>query len=403
MAGFVSIPPVNIDTAATSAPSIPEPPSPTESVRSNNSTISILSIDKIESSFHELRDSFTFPPSLDFVATATQPDDAVQGADAVELAFTPTNAPLRAYEHALNGLLAQLDEVESEGDESVRGRRREVVREVEMELEKIDRRIREMKSGEVERRMATGEREVKKVKAEDERAEEVKAEVEGAEEVKEQVHVKGVEEIDVAKEVKEAEEAKKETAVEPVTVEVTQATSPSAAGESKELTVEPLSPSEPEKSQSTNATAALDNSDSATPSSTVTSHSTSPDVGSIGDVKYAAPYASSPQDVDISEFANEAHSDVKPSPMSASTLTTSTPSNVASPITPASTKCSPLSDELASSIPFVSSPSGMKTSKCLYEDEDAVFVYGKAKDGEVEGSSEKGPLVDEDEWTDVNA
>lgn len=140
----ISIQPVNVDSAA-------EPPSPTESTHSNHSTLSIHSIDKIESSFHSLRDTFVFPSSLDFTPSPSAPSPSAVGAQADKtsptdtLAFTPTNAPLRAYEHALNGLLAQLDEVESEGDESVRGRRREVVREVERELERVEGRVGEMR------------------------------------------------------------------------------------------------------------------------------------------------------------------------------------------------------------------------------------------------------------------
>ncbi|KAI0063337.1 hypothetical protein BV25DRAFT_417781 [Artomyces pyxidatus] len=46
---------------------------------------------------------------------------------------------VRGYEHALEGLLARLDAVESEGDEEVRDVRREVVHEVEKALEALDR------------------------------------------------------------------------------------------------------------------------------------------------------------------------------------------------------------------------------------------------------------------------
>lgn len=47
------------------------------------------------------------------------------------LSCSPAERPLRAYIHASNDLLEQLNGIESEGDEAVRGRRREVVKEVE--------------------------------------------------------------------------------------------------------------------------------------------------------------------------------------------------------------------------------------------------------------------------------
>ncbi|TFY80611.1 hypothetical protein EWM64_g3401 [Hericium alpestre] len=72
---------------------------------------------------------------------ARRVDDEHEG-----LAYTPTNAPVRAYEHALNHLLERLDAVESEGDEEVRRRRKEVVLDVERALAEVDRRLREMRA-----------------------------------------------------------------------------------------------------------------------------------------------------------------------------------------------------------------------------------------------------------------
>ncbi|KAH9048588.1 hypothetical protein EDB84DRAFT_1456694 [Lactarius hengduanensis] len=59
------------------------------------------------------------------------------------LAISPNNAPLRAHENTLNGLLEHLDAIESDGDEEVRNTRREVVREVEKALEDLERRVSE--------------------------------------------------------------------------------------------------------------------------------------------------------------------------------------------------------------------------------------------------------------------
>jgi hypothetical protein len=80
--------------------------------------------------FSALESAFKFPPVLDFN-------------DHSELAVSANNAPVRAYEKALNGLLEQLDAIESDGDEEIRDVRREVVREVERALEEVERIVEE--------------------------------------------------------------------------------------------------------------------------------------------------------------------------------------------------------------------------------------------------------------------
>ena len=52
----------------------------------------------------------------------------------------PSIAPLRAYENTLNGLLEQLDAIDSDGNEEVRSTRREAVREVEKALDDLERK-----------------------------------------------------------------------------------------------------------------------------------------------------------------------------------------------------------------------------------------------------------------------
>jgi hypothetical protein len=80
--------------------------------------------------FSALESAFKFPPALDFN-------------DHSELAVSANNAPVRAYEKALNGLLEQLDAIESDGDEEIRDVRREVVREVERALEDVEQMVEE--------------------------------------------------------------------------------------------------------------------------------------------------------------------------------------------------------------------------------------------------------------------
>ena len=106
------------NAAFASAPApVPEPVSPLTSVRA------------VRTQFSALESAFKFPPVLDFEHS--------------ELAVTPNNAPVRAYEYALNGLLERLDAIESDGDEEVRDVRREVVREVERALEEVERKVKE--------------------------------------------------------------------------------------------------------------------------------------------------------------------------------------------------------------------------------------------------------------------
>ncbi|KAH9079316.1 hypothetical protein EDB83DRAFT_2311000 [Lactarius deliciosus] len=107
-------------TSATSQP-IPgpvlQPVSPLTAIRAVRNQLSTL------------ESTFKFPVDLDF-------DQSV-------LTISPNNAPVRAHENTLNGLLEHLDSIESDGDEEVRNTRREVVREVEKALEDLERRVSE--------------------------------------------------------------------------------------------------------------------------------------------------------------------------------------------------------------------------------------------------------------------
>jgi hypothetical protein len=89
----------------------------------------LTSIRVVRSQFSALESAFKFPPILDFEHS--------------ELAVSSNNAPVRAFQYALNGLLERLDAIESDGNEEVRDVRREVVREVERALEEVDRKIKE--------------------------------------------------------------------------------------------------------------------------------------------------------------------------------------------------------------------------------------------------------------------
>ncbi len=96
---------------------VPRPTSPLTTIRAVRNRLSTV------------QSAFKFPSVLDF--------------DQSEPAVSPNSAPIRAYENTLNGLLEQLDAIESDGDEEVRNVRREVVREVEKALEDLDRKVSE--------------------------------------------------------------------------------------------------------------------------------------------------------------------------------------------------------------------------------------------------------------------
>ncbi|KAG8690236.1 hypothetical protein FRC11_013016 [Ceratobasidium sp. 423] len=130
--------PVPTSAAAESQPEPEEPQ--VDTAPSHAAVQSILS------SFATLQSKFTFPSQLDFLPGLSP-----------KLAYTPNNAPLHEYEHALTGLLTQLDAVESYGDGEVRKARKEAVKTIERELERLDgmraeawQRITEPKSGVLE-------------------------------------------------------------------------------------------------------------------------------------------------------------------------------------------------------------------------------------------------------------
>ncbi|KAH9931621.1 uncharacterized protein BXZ73DRAFT_77644 [Epithele typhae] len=110
-----------------SSPSTPVPEALTE-------------ITAVEDALRALQDAFSFPDHLEFSPSRSRsPSPTPSNADG--LSYTAHNSPVRAYEHALIALLTRLDAVESNGDESVRARRKEVVREVERALDAVEKRV----------------------------------------------------------------------------------------------------------------------------------------------------------------------------------------------------------------------------------------------------------------------
>ncbi|RDB28983.1 hypothetical protein Hypma_015128 [Hypsizygus marmoreus] len=104
---------------------------------------SMNAVRNIEAAFLALQSDFTFPSQLDFnTAYVTNNNSPVssdsEGSATTRLAYTSRNHPVRFYEQALGALLAQLDSVESFGNDTLRSRRKEVVGRVEGALEELE-------------------------------------------------------------------------------------------------------------------------------------------------------------------------------------------------------------------------------------------------------------------------
>ncbi|BGP29693.1 hypothetical protein JCM10296v2_001432 [Rhodotorula toruloides] len=90
-------------------------------------------LDGIKRRFAQKTSSFSPPPpaSLTFQPSASS--------NAPKLDYTSTNAPVHGYEDALTKLLMELDGVESGGDLDVRTRRKELVKKVESEAQRVEK------------------------------------------------------------------------------------------------------------------------------------------------------------------------------------------------------------------------------------------------------------------------
>ncbi|KAG6876542.1 hypothetical protein C0992_010479 [Termitomyces sp. T32_za158] len=125
-------------TTQTSAPS----PNPT----SKNVVDSFNEVRSIEAAFYGLQADFTFPATLDFISSHLIPgnpvtSDSERSSSTTHLAHTSRNHSVRFYEQALSSLLAQLDSVDSFGNDDLRATRKEVVSMVEKALEELEKEV----------------------------------------------------------------------------------------------------------------------------------------------------------------------------------------------------------------------------------------------------------------------
>ncbi|KAK4702257.1 hypothetical protein P7C70_g3964, partial [Phenoliferia sp. Uapishka_3] len=110
----------------------------------------------LSSTLSSQKSSFVAPTSLVFQPSPPSTASSSTSSESPKLAYSPVNAPFLAYEDFLVGLLTKVDAVQSGGDKLVKRARKELVREIEAELRKLDER----KEGEWEMISKAGETEV---------------------------------------------------------------------------------------------------------------------------------------------------------------------------------------------------------------------------------------------------
>lgn len=123
----------------------------------------LTSIAELSTQFEQLKSAFCPPPQLDYRSTTPEavitirappesfarvpmiPPSSEDAEDTTEtskvLAFTPNNKMVLEYIENLNRLVDKLDRIESGGHASVREQRKQMIRTVEAEAQRIDRWI----------------------------------------------------------------------------------------------------------------------------------------------------------------------------------------------------------------------------------------------------------------------
>jgi hypothetical protein len=123
-------------SAETSAPASPATPAPAPTATFTRQP-SLETLDRLSTTFSHITSTFTLP-TVDFSRPST-PDRS--SSPTTHLSFTTANRPIHEYEAALSKLLTELDAVDSDGDDAVRMRRRELVKSVEAALADLDAAI----------------------------------------------------------------------------------------------------------------------------------------------------------------------------------------------------------------------------------------------------------------------
>ena len=108
-------------------------------------TTSLSFIQRVRNNLTNLQTDFILPTELDHYAPfaddhddATSPLSASSSSLTKLIPYTGTNKPVYKYENELNGLLEELDRIDSHGDAEVRDKRKETVKAIERALEGVE-------------------------------------------------------------------------------------------------------------------------------------------------------------------------------------------------------------------------------------------------------------------------
>lgn len=121
----------------TPAPTVEDvvPTTTTESTEVETASSALSTLSDISSELDLVRQSFDFPSALSFAPSPSSTSDSTPA-----LLFNKTNSGYHAQTHKLLQLLLAADAITSNGNKDIRRKRKEVVREVEREIEGLEKR-----------------------------------------------------------------------------------------------------------------------------------------------------------------------------------------------------------------------------------------------------------------------
>ncbi|KAI9635963.1 uncharacterized protein MKK02DRAFT_33266 [Dioszegia hungarica] len=123
-----------VPVESTPSPTPAPVPTTTAAPEVDNTASALSTLSTISSDLSLVRDSFDFPSTLSFASpSSTDPSPPA-------LLFNKANSGYHAQTHKLLQLLLAADAINSQGNKEVRRRRKEVVREVEREIEGLEKR-----------------------------------------------------------------------------------------------------------------------------------------------------------------------------------------------------------------------------------------------------------------------
>ncbi|BGP15987.1 hypothetical protein JCM10213v2_003980 [Rhodosporidiobolus nylandii] len=99
----------------------------------------LSTLSSLTSDFESRQSAFAIPSSFTFQSSAPATAVSNSGSSTPPLAYGKPNAAFLGYEDFLVSLLSKIDAVESGGDRTVKAARKDLVKRVEAELEKLDR------------------------------------------------------------------------------------------------------------------------------------------------------------------------------------------------------------------------------------------------------------------------